>query len=348
MIKYIHDTSNILNNNTSMKKIFLSFLSFVLLFTSFSVAAPAAVYAQTPEPEICNVSVPVNVKLTYDFEYLGSRKKLAFAPGELNEVTVFIRNTGTMPMFSDDAKCILRPVVRLGTANPIDHANPLYTVLQDRNSGWVADNRIKLDQQRLNPGEKGSFTFWTKAPFQKGIYREYFDVVVEGKQWLNKPFFLNFDVGDFVMEKRNYLEHINVSRFITPDDLNGPKSIEVEVSRQTMYLKVGDIVIRSFPVSTGKRSTPTPYGHTQILSKQEVRVGAAWPHYIMPKWLTFRKGGYGIHALPSIRFDNGYYWREALNHIGTPRSHGCIRLLPDDANFAYDFAEIGTSVWVRH
>jgi lipoprotein-anchoring transpeptidase ErfK/SrfK len=114
-----------------------------------------------------------------------------------------------------------------------------------------------------------------------------------------------------------------------------------------MYLKVGDIVIREFPISTGTWRTPTPYGNTQIYYKQEVRVGAKWPHYIMPKWMNFRHGGYGIHALPSIQYGNGWFWREALNHIGTRRSHGCIRLLPADAEFAYEWTPVGTAVWVH-
>lgn len=327
-----------------MKKTLSSILLSLILFTSFISSQP--VFAQTAEPEICNFTAPTNVKLTYDFEFLGTKKKLAFLPGELNQVTIYIKNTGTMPMFSDEAGCTLRPIARLGTAKPTDHQNPLYTTLSGTDSRWLNGSRIKMDQNRLNPGEKGSFTFWTKAPQETGIYREYFDVVMEGKQWLNKPFVVNFDVGEFISDKRDYLQYVTESKLVKYDDLNGQKSIEVDVSSQKMYLKVGETIIRTFPVSTGKWSTPTPYGHTQIYYKQEVRVSGGWPHYIMPKWMNFRRGGYGIHALPSIRYDNGYYWREALNHIGTPRSHGCIRLLPKDAEFAYEWTEVGTPVWV--
>jgi hypothetical protein len=328
-----------------MKKILSALFISSILISGFSYTR--AVYAQSTEPDICNFEAPSNAKLKYDFEFLGSRKKLSFNPGELNQVTIFIQNTGTIPIFSDGAGCTLRPVIRLGTAKPNDHESPLYTSLQGEDSRWISFNRIKLDQNRLDPGERGSFTFWTRAPMETGIYREYFDVVLEGKQWFNKPFVINFDVGDFVTENRDYLQYVTESKLIKPEDLLGPKSIEVDVSQQKMYLKVGNITIRTFPVSTGKPSTPTPYGHTQILYKQEVRVSASWPHYIMPKWLNFRKGGFGIHALPSIRYDNGYYWREALSHIGQARSHGCIRLLPADAAFTYDWAEVGTAVWVH-
>ena len=86
----------------------------------------------------------------------------------------------------------------------------------------------------------------------------------------------------------------------------------------------------------------------------------------MPKWMAFRPG-YGIHALPSLGsaslrskirsyrdgevptslFTDDVFWKEALSHIGIPVSHGCIRLLPDDAEFAFNFTPVGTRVVVH-
>lgn len=329
-----------------MKKLFIyGLLLSLLIFSAISQSAFAQSY-QTDEPAYCNYEYPPGVNPQYAIEYLGSKKKLTFRHGELAQVTVYITNTGTIPMFSDDSGCRFRPITRLGTAKTRDRGSILYTTISSEDSGWESPSRIKLDQKRLNPGEKGSFTFWIKAPNEDGIYREFFDVVIEGKQWLGKEFPLNFDVGEFIAENRDYLSYVETSRRISKEDLNGQKSIEINVARQRMLLKVGNITIREFPISTGTYRTPTPYGHTQIYLKQEVRVAIKWPHYIMPKWMTFRLGGYGIHALPSIAFDNGYFWTEALNHIGTRRSHGCVRLLPNDAEFAFNFAEVGTPVWV--
>ena len=325
-----------------IKKIFIHGLIGTTLFLLFLNNAFAQSYITT-EPDHCSTQYDNGSDLHYDFEFLGSRKKLEFTPGEQAKVIVYIKNTGNIPMFSDESGCSFRPIARLGTARNRDRGSILFS----NKEGWQSPSRIKLDQKRLDPGEKGSFTFIAQIPEENGIYREYFDVVLEGKKWMNKEFAINFDVGEYVKENRDYLKYVDTSRKITKEDLNGEKSIEVVISEQKMYVKIGDIVIRKFPVSTGTYSRPTPYGHTQIMSKQEVRVAGKWPHYIMPKWMSFRAGGYGIHALPSLSFDNGYYWTEALNHIGTRRSHGCIRLLPWDAEFMYDFAEIGTPVWVR-
>lgn len=325
-----------------MKKYIIYGALTTAIFSLFASSAFAQSFSTT-EPDLCQTQLDNGVSPKYDFEFLGSRKKLNFEKGEQAEIIVYIQNTGTLPMFSDESGCTFRPIARLGTARDRDRDSALFAKLD----GWQSPNRIRLDQQRLNPGEKGSFTFTAQIPQEDGIYREYFDLVLEGKQWMNKEFAINFDVGEFISENRDYLLYVNNSRRVSQEDLNGEKSIEVVIASQKMYLKVGNITIREFPVSTGTYKTPTPYGTTKILNKQEVRVSGAWPHYIMPKWMGFRAGGYGIHALPSIRYDNGYYWREALNHIGTRRSHGCIRLLPQDAEFAYNFAEVGTSVLVR-
>ncbi len=133
---------------------------------------------------------------------------------------------------------------------------------------------------------------------------------------------------------------------ITDPKFIGNKKIIIDISEQRMYLKLGAMTLKSFPISTGTTRTPTPIGTTSIHFKQEVRVAHSSPHYIMPKFMQFRSGGYGIHALPSLANDRGVFWREALNHIGTRRSHGCVRLLPNDANFTYDFADVGMPVQV--
>ncbi len=324
-------------------------LGIVLTIGTFAFGAcTASAQSYKPEqPSVCSYNYKDGVELKYDFEFLGTRKKLISKPNEIEKVVVYIQNTGTIPFYSDDSGCDFRPIARLGTEKYKDRESVFYTENSDKDTGWIAPHRIKLDQEIVKPGEKGSFTFYIKAPEDNALYREYFDIVLEGKKWMEKPFVVNFDVGTYLNEKRDYVKYVDTTRRIGPEDINGEKSIEVSIAEQRMFLKVGDIIIRQFPVSSGKYSTPTPYGKTQILNKQDVRVGGAWPHYIMPQWMMFRSGGYGIHALPSLSFDNGYFWTEALNHIGTRRSHGCIRLLPNDAVFAYEFGEVGMSVIVR-
>jgi len=50
-----------------------------------------------------------------------------------------------------------------------------------------------------------------------------------------------------------------------------------------------------------------------------------------------------IHELPY--WPNGY--REGENHLGVKVSHGCVRLGIGPAKYVFDWAEIGTPVYVH-
>jgi hypothetical protein len=271
-------------------------------------------------------------------------------PNQLFDVTVKIKNTGNMPWFAADSGCPGQSMTFLGTTRNDDRSSVFFAPLVFGNTGWTSANRIRMTTPRVNPQAVAEFKFQGHAPLQAGIYREYFAPVVEGKSWLRNQAEFKFDlrVGEAGQDEKilQYTRDILMSLNLTDPQFSGKKSIQVDLSSQRMYLKLGDITLKTFPVSTGKAKTPTPVGTTKITLKQEVRVAGGWPHYIMPKFMQFRKGGYGIHALPSLGNDRGVYWREALSHIGSPRSHGCIRLLPEDAEFAYNFAEVGTEVKV--
>ncbi|MBU0667484.1 L,D-transpeptidase [Patescibacteria group bacterium] len=299
----------------------------------------------TQEQVNCAFEEPENQ--VYDAQFIATRKKGVVAKGELFETRIYIRNTGNVPWFSAQSGC-KNMVVNLGTDNDRDRISPFFTNNLLWESGWAKENRIYMKSLRVDPGKLAEFAFWSRAPQEDGFFREIYTPVVEGKKWLENGT-ITSDIrvgnGSIPLKNKDILKYIQTSTNLSKINLDGDRWIKVDISEQRMSLMVGDYLLRNFPVSTGKRSTPTPYGETIIFQKQEVRVGGGYPHYIMPKWLQFRRG-YGIHALPSLANDGGVFWTEALNHIGTPRSHGCIRLLPADAEFTYNFAGIGTAVKV--
>jgi len=308
---------------------------------------PLAEDENSAEVTDCKFDYPAEKK--YEAKFLAVRKKGVVAPGELFEIKVFIKNEGNVPWFSSDSGCG-GAVAFLGTENERDRQSTFYTDGLMWKSNWMKANRVVMESKRVDPGQTAIFSFWSKAPDKEGYYREYFARVIEAVTWMDGgKFKTDIKVGntEIDQEAKKYWPYIEKSTELTTMDLSGEKKIEVSLKNQKMKLLIGDHVIRTFPVSTGKARTPTPTGTTKILNKQEVRVAGGWPHYIMPKWMGFRAGGYGIHALPSLANDRGVFWREALNHIGSPRSHGCIRLLPADAEFAYQFGEVGTTVVVH-
>jgi lipoprotein-anchoring transpeptidase ErfK/SrfK len=155
------------------------------------------------------------------------------------------------------------------------------------------------------------------------------------------------DTGENMTDLRKKMLYASTSGPVTALNLNGEKKLLVDLSDQKLFIMLDGQVIREFRVSTGGYKTPTPKGDYTIKLKQEVRVSGKAPHYIMPKFMWFREGGYGFHALPSLGSDGGVFWTEAKDHIGRPVSHGCIRLLPEDADFLYEFTDLGTKVTVQ-
>jgi lipoprotein-anchoring transpeptidase ErfK/SrfK len=120
------------------------------------------------------------------------------------------------------------------------------------------------------------------------------------------------------------------------------KKIKIDLKKQELSYFLGDIKLGKFRVSTGKWTMPTPKGTFKILNK----IPRAWSKDYglwMPYWLGLASGKFGIHELPE--WPNGT--KEGENHLGTPVSHGCIRLGVGPAKTIYDWATIGMSVEIN-
>jgi lipoprotein-anchoring transpeptidase ErfK/SrfK len=112
--------------------------------------------------------------------------------------------------------------------------------------------------------------------------------------------------------------------------------INVNLSTQTLHAYIGEQVVRSFIVSTGKSSTPTVTGQYRIyvkLMKTDMR-GPGYHLRDVPYTMYFYKG-YGIH---------GTYWH---TNFGTPVSAGCVNMTRADAEWLFNFASVGTLVNVH-
>jgi lipoprotein-anchoring transpeptidase ErfK/SrfK len=64
----------------------------------------------------------------------------------------------------------------------------------------------------------------------------------------------------------------------------------------------------------------------------------------MPYFMQFTKQGAGLHELPE--WPNGK--KEGANHLGTPVSHGCVRVGIGVAKKLYDWTPVGTKVVVTN
>ena len=112
--------------------------------------------------------------------------------------------------------------------------------------------------------------------------------------------------------------------------------IDVDLSSQMTYAMQGDQVVRSFLVSTGRWPTVTVEGVFKIYVKYRT-ANMSGDDYFLPNvpYVMYFFKGYGIH---------GTYWH---NNFGTPMSHGCVNLRPEDAGWLFDFASVNTFVNVH-
>lgn len=310
------------------------------LLAQISVPQPA-VDAAT----ICSYTPPDNQE--YKGEFITDGTKVWAEPGGDFSVSIYIKNTGNAAWFGDFSGCPGVSYMRLGTARDRDRDSVFYN---PADPVWLTSNRIAMIELRVDPGEIGTFSFTAKAPQVEDIFKEYFQPVVEGKTWLDskdETTHIDVYVGENDQENEKRLFYLAKSGQASALDLSKPAVIDVDISQQKLRMKFGDTVVREYAVSTGTFKTPTPFGRFKILNKQELRIAGKWPHYRMPLWQGFTKWGHGLHSLPYLANDRGVFWNEALDHIGQRVSHGCIRMLPEDAQDLYSLTEVGMEVVIH-
>jgi hypothetical protein len=105
------------------------------------------------------------------------------------------------------------------------------------------------------------------------------------------------------------------------------KHVEVSIGRQVMVLADNRKAQRTYPVSTGKSSTPTVRGHFRFYRRQPGFNGVGMYYSV------YFHGGYAIH---------GYHDVPATY----PASHGCVRTPIPDAVGIYNWVQIGMSIYV--
>lgn len=104
-------------------------------------------------------------------------------------------------------------------------------------------------------------------------------------------------------------------------------------------------IVRSYLVSGSQYRNEVPGVHT-VYSKSESALGwdlsADLPYMI--RYTETERGHIGFHAIPSWRETGEKLQTEA--ELGQKLSGGCTRQALADAQFLWEFADVGTKVWV--
>jgi hypothetical protein len=95
--------------------------------------------------------------------------------------------------------------------------------------------------------------------------------------------------------------------------------ISVDKSTQRMSVSVDGEQRHVWPVSTGRAGYATPAGNFQPFRMEEDHYSKEWDDAPMPHSIFFTKIGHAIHGSLETK------------RLGTPASHGCVRLAPENA-----------------
>ena len=121
-----------------------------------------------------------------------------------------------------------------------------------------------------------------------------------------------------------------------PPTVTTGKQIVVDLSDQRVYAYENGQLLRNVLASTGLPGTPTVQGDYRIYVKYDAQLMSG-PGYYLPgvPYVMYFYRGYSLH---------GTYWH---NNFGQPMSHGCVNLPTPEAQWFYNWAEIGTPVRVQ-
>lgn len=121
------------------------------------------------------------------------------------------------------------------------------------------------------------------------------------------------------------------------------RRIEINISTQQLTAYENDLPVYQAPVTTGRSGFDTPAGHFAIYEKLPMQTmsgsagGESWYVPNIP-WVMYVHGGVAMH---------GTYWHNLFGS-GARISHGCINLRIEDAQWLYQWSDIGTTVWIHY
>jgi hypothetical protein len=103
--------------------------------------------------------------------------------------------------------------------------------------------------------------------------------------------------------------------------------VTIDKSSQRMKVEVDGVLHWIWPVSTGQLAYDTPNGRYTAFRMEADHFSKEWDDAPMPNSIFFSPKGHAIHGYLNTR------------RIGSPASHGCVRLEPANAARLYALVE---------
>ncbi len=103
-------------------------------------------------------------------------------PGDTTQLMVTLTNVGTATWRGQGTGGNRLGEIRIGTAQNQDRASPISYL------SWISPNRVINAGLDISPGRRLTIMFTIKAPNQKGVYQENFQLVCEYVTWFGPVF----------------------------------------------------------------------------------------------------------------------------------------------------------------
>ena len=103
--------------------------------------------------------------------------------------------------------------------------------------------------------------------------------------------------------------------------------VTIDKSIQQMTVAVDGRPLYQWPVSTGKAGYDTPNGKFKAFRMERDHFSKEWDEAPMPFSIFFTQKGHAIHGSLDVK------------RLGSPASHGCVRLLPANAEKLFALVE---------
>ena len=120
--------------------------------------------------------------------------------------------------------------------------------------------------------------------------------------------------------------------------------IEVILSSQTLKAFDGPTVMHTFDCITGDADHPTDKGTFHVFLRDKTHVSSKY-HVQMNYALFFTHDGKAIHQYHGPAF--AFLRSLKLQGSDWVGSHGCVRLMEDDARTLYSWAHMNTTIVVK-
>jgi L,D-transpeptidase ErfK/SrfK len=135
--------------------------------------------------------------------------------------------------------------------------------------------------------------------------------------------------------------------YLPSPDVAAKVHLVIRLSDRRVYVYDRDEITTSFPVAIGRGGWETPVGNFQVIDKI---VDPAWQHpftgEIAPPGVDNPLGSRWIGFWTDGKNFIGFHGTPNPESVGTPASHGCIRMYDKDVMALYELVRVGTPVQV--